>query len=174
MAALGPAAADGVDLIVTDSVVAGQRIDEQLGMLRDRHVFTPVSVVATYDTPVNRLAAIRAGARGYCARGEDPEAILAVLGQVAMGLPALPPEPDAHSSVPPPLTRREADVLVRLERGRQVKEVAVELGIADSTVRGYVREIFAKLDVHSVNAAVYEARVAGLLPSLHALLTPQN
>lgn len=47
------------------------------------------------------------------------------------------------------LTQREQDVLLLLARGRSAAYIATELGLATSTVRGYVKSIYTKLDVHS-------------------------
>lgn len=47
------------------------------------------------------------------------------------------------------LTRREAEVLAFLARGRDVAFVCSELCLARNTVKGYTKRIYAKLGVHS-------------------------
>ena len=47
------------------------------------------------------------------------------------------------------LTRRETEVLALLARGRTVGYVADELVIAQNTAKGYVKNVYAKLGVHS-------------------------
>lgn len=73
---------------------------------------------------------------------------------------------DLHATVPPGeyatlagrcaelgaangLTRREADVLTLLAKGRSKGFIAEELCISENTVRGHARHIYAKLGVHS-------------------------
>jgi DNA-binding NarL/FixJ family response regulator len=49
---------------------------------------------------------------------------------------------------PGPLTRREAEVVERLRRGRTNKEIGRELGIMEDTVKKHLQSVFAKLGVH--------------------------
>jgi DNA-binding CsgD family transcriptional regulator len=63
----------------------------------------------------------------------------------------------------PHLTRRERELLVDLDRGLRFKQIAVRMGISQTTVKGYARALFEKLDSHSRSEAVYEARLRGLL-----------
>lgn len=61
------------------------------------------------------------------------------------------------------LTRRELEVLGMLAEGHQPKQIAHEIGITVNTCRGYVKNILAKLEVHSALAAVVEAHRRGLI-----------
>ncbi len=47
------------------------------------------------------------------------------------------------------LTPREREVMVLLTRGRTAPYIASELNISTNTVRGYIQDIYAKLDIHS-------------------------
>jgi two-component system response regulator DesR len=162
------------DLIITDSHVRGVRVDRQSEILRREGVVARVLVVSSFDTPGNRVAAARAGALGYVARDAGAPNISAAMLHAVMGEPVPGfEEPPASATVPDdPLTLREGQVLVLLERGLAVKQIAVALGISDSTVRSYVRNTFAKLDVHSTTAAIHAARTSGLLESLQMVLPP--
>jgi pimeloyl-ACP methyl ester carboxylesterase/DNA-binding CsgD family transcriptional regulator len=61
-----------------------------------------------------------------------------------------------------PLTRREREVLELLARGMDNPEIAVQLAIAEKTVRNTVSHIFDKLAVRSRAQAIVVARKAGL------------
>lgn len=150
------------DLLVSDVFVAGKRIDHQVRELGAASRIARVLVVASRDTAANRLAAARAGTSGYCDREAGLEAIAEVLVRVGSGQ-HLPPVIEEDTDLGRCLTARENDVLRLLDRGLQVKEVASELAIAQSTVRWYVRSMFEKLDVHSTTAALFEARKSGVL-----------
>jgi DNA-binding CsgD family transcriptional regulator len=52
------------------------------------------------------------------------------------------------------LTRREHEILELLSKGYPDKEIANALGISSWTVHGHVKNIFAKLDVHTRTEAV--------------------
>ena len=47
------------------------------------------------------------------------------------------------------LTARETEVLALLARGRTIGYVADELVIAQNTAKGYVKNVYAKLGIHS-------------------------
>jgi DNA-binding NarL/FixJ family response regulator len=55
---------------------------------------------------------------------------------------------------PPPLTRREGEILGHLAAGLQNKEVAQALELSVATVRNHVHNILEKLGVHSKLEAV--------------------
>jgi DNA-binding CsgD family transcriptional regulator len=61
------------------------------------------------------------------------------------------------------LTRREADVLRCLTYGMRYKAVAHQLDISIDTVRTHIRNIYGKLQVHSVGEAVKRALNEGLV-----------
>jgi DNA-binding CsgD family transcriptional regulator len=62
------------------------------------------------------------------------------------------------------LTGRELDVLRGLAEGRSPREVAQQLSLCDSTVRGYVKSLLQKLRVHSQLQAVLVGMQAGVVP----------
>jgi DNA-binding NarL/FixJ family response regulator len=159
------------DLVLLDSYVQGRRVDEHADVLRRHGVKARVMVVSSYDVESNRAASLRAGAMGYVARHAPVPEIGDAIVRVGSGdrLPAAPvaaAEPRAEQ-----LTAREGQILVLLERGLQVKQIARHLGISDATVKGYQRNLFTKLDVHSTTAAIYAARRSGLLQSLQSTVT---
>jgi LuxR family maltose regulon positive regulatory protein len=62
-----------------------------------------------------------------------------------------------------PLTSREQDVLGLLVKRLQDKEIAIELGIAPSTVKGHLKHIFDKLQIHDRRHAARQAARYGYL-----------
>lgn len=67
----------------------------------------------------------------------------------------------------PGLTPRESLVLELLTDGRQVNDIARELGITVHTCRGYVKTLLAKLGAHSQLEAVVIAGRHGLVGAQH-------
>jgi LuxR family maltose regulon positive regulatory protein len=61
------------------------------------------------------------------------------------------------------LTPREHEVLLRIASGLSIRQVAVDLHVAYSTVRTQQRSLYRKLSVESQEDAVARARQAGLL-----------
>lgn len=64
------------------------------------------------------------------------------------------------------LSQRELEVLFMLRSRLTVPEIAVELCIAESTVRSHVKSIYSKLSVHRRMDAVQRAEKLGMLPKM--------
>ncbi len=114
--------------------------------------------------------AIRAGAIGYLLKdtGSDElcRAIRAAVGgqvqlsrQVALRMAAEQGGVDAVQT----LTDREKDVLRQIARGRSNKEIALELAIAEKTVKAHVSSVLSKLGINSRTQAALVAIRSGLV-----------
>ena len=75
------------------------------------------------------------------------------------------PSASAAESLIEPLSERELEVLVLIAQGMTNDEIARELVIALSTVKGHTTNIYGKLGVRTRIQAVARARDLGLLPS---------
>lgn len=64
------------------------------------------------------------------------------------------------------LSPREQEVLSLIARGFSYLEIAGLQGLSVHTVQTHIKNLYAKLSVHSKNEAVFEAMRMGLLPSL--------
>lgn len=119
------------------------------------------------------VAALSAGADGYLLK-ENPAGVLTrQLKQLAIGIPALSP-PIARrimehfrntgpaAEIEHNLTARESDVLALIARGMRNAEVAEELGLAQSTVAGYIKAVYRKLGISSRAEATWHATQMGL------------
>lgn len=62
------------------------------------------------------------------------------------------------------LSPRESDVLIQASLGLSYAEIAARLSLKPITVKGYMRTVLQKLQVHSRTEAVTVARRLGLLP----------
>jgi len=63
------------------------------------------------------------------------------------------------------LTARELEVLGYIGQGLQAKSIAKVMGISVHTCRGYIKSVYAKLQVSSRIEAVNRARQLELLPT---------
>jgi DNA-binding NarL/FixJ family response regulator len=81
---------------------------------------------------------------------------------VRLQLPAAQ-SPHVADSEPIALTRRETDVLTWVGQGKRVSAVAIELGISENTVAGYIKDVYRKLHISSRAEAALEARKRGLV-----------
>lgn len=130
----------------------------------------PVSFTVFDDAPTV-LAALRAGARGYILKSTPGERILPLLREALDG--GLPLSASVASLVvdtmlastpaEPTLSERESELLSLLARGATYAQCASALGIGVGTVQGYVKNIYAKLEVSSKAEAAVAAVRLGLV-----------
>lgn len=73
-------------------------------------------------------------------------------------------DPTPADATAPRLTPREIDVLAQVATGASYAQVGERLGIAPQTVKSSMRDLIARLEVHSRHEAVVAARRLGLLP----------
>lgn len=134
--------------------------------LRDEFPRSRFLVLTTYDGEDDISQALQAGASGYLLKGAGRAELSEAIRAVHAGRRYVPPElaervlprPDADS-----LTDREVEVLERIARGLGNKEIGAELGISESTVKGHVNNILAKLGVTDRTKALVVALRRGLV-----------
>jgi len=112
-----------------------------------------------FDDATNIMDALKAGAKGYLLKDTPKERLIAVLQEAADGGSPMTPSVArkvVESFNPAPqedglekLTPRERDVLEYLTRGQTYAQVAQVLGVELSTVQGFVKSIYRKLEVRS-------------------------
>lgn len=127
-----------------------------------------VLILTTYESDDQILAAIEAGASGYLLKAAPQDEIVAGIRSVAAGQSALSPRiavrlVERMRRPDPVLTHRERDVLRLVATGHSNKQVAVALGIGESTVKTHLLKVFEKLGVADRTRAVTLAMERGLL-----------
>jgi DNA-binding NarL/FixJ family response regulator len=123
------------------------------------------------------VGAVRAGAIGYLLKNTDADSLCNAIRAAAAGQVQLAPEaakllmrevrlPEPKSTMGvESLTGRETDVLRLVALGHANKEIAVELGIGEKTVKTHVSNVLSKLGVQSrTQAALYAARAGIIAP----------
>ena len=156
-----------------DVVLMDLRMTEMDGVvatacIKKQQPTTPVLVLTTYDSDVDILRAIDAGAVGYLMKDTPREQLFAAIRSVAQGKPALAPAIVTrlqHMHVPANevLSSREIEVLTQVARGASNKKVALSLHISEATVKSHLIHIFSKLSVTDRTAAVTVGLERGLL-----------
>jgi two-component system, NarL family, response regulator LiaR len=169
-AAVDAAARTQPDVILLDLVMP--RLDGigALKRLRERGSRARVIVLTSFGDDDKLFAALRAGAAGYLLKDVQPPELVRAIRSAHDGNAPLSPtiatrvvEEIAQGGGAPAevddLTPRERDVLVLIARGRSNKLIALELGVAEKTVKTHVSHIFAKLGLTDrTQAALYAVR----------------
>lgn len=127
-----------------------------------------VLVVTNYDTDVDILGAIEAGAVGYLLKDAPPAELISAVRAAATGATAMSGSVATrlmHREEEPAnaLTSRELEVLQLVADGRSNREIGATLFLSEATVKSHLVHINTKLGVRSRTSAVAAAREAGML-----------
>jgi two-component system nitrate/nitrite response regulator NarL len=157
------------DILLLDLAMPGTT---GLGVLRELTASagaTRAIVLTAAVNPADLGEALALGARGVVLKDSASEELFESLSVVAAGGfwlaedqmravarrdPALGPEP--------PLTAREREIVRCLARGLSNKEVAMQVGISESTVKHHLTSVYEKLGITSRLELVVRARDRGL------------
>ena len=154
------------EIILTDIGLPGMSGIEGARILRERLPNVPILALTVYDNDEKIFAALCAGAP-WIARGAGEQLLVRTSGgsfQAAQEKAIFqrrvvrlfrdfhPPEHAEYQ-----LTPQEMQLLKLLVDGHHYKTAAHELGISPSTVSFHLKNIYAKLQVHSKTEAVAKA-----------------
>jgi DNA-binding NarL/FixJ family response regulator len=162
------------DVILMD-VRLGSGIDGLEATRRIAALGLPVRIImlTLHDMPAYVREALAAGAAGYVVKDTAIEGLIAAIGQVMAGQPAVPLDLVSAAMRAPIetrrsdelarlLTERERDVLAHVARGETNKQIARALAISPATVKVHVERIIGKLGVADrTEAAVVATRLSG-------------
>lgn len=146
--------------------------------IRDRFPDTAVVVTCGASDPAIVAKAKDLGITGFLAKGRSVSEVADALHRIASGQPVFDPAPHTASRPASPflLTPRESEVLRRIAAGQHTGQMAREMNIAISTLRTYIKNVFAKIGVHSRLEAAAVASRANLLDEVppQRLLRPPD
>jgi DNA-binding NarL/FixJ family response regulator len=133
--------------------------------IRNRFPDTAVVVASDATDPSTVAKAKDLGIAGFLAKSRSVSEVADALRRIASGQPVfdLAPHTASHRDPSFLLTPREAEVLRRIAVGQDTGQMASEMDIAISTLRTYIKNVFAKLGVHSRLEAAAVASRANLL-----------
>ena len=157
-----------VQVILLDVLLRGENGIVALPELCRQYPSVPVIVLTGVEDIDTIRIAIRNGARGYLSKSQSAEQILdgirkALNGGKPIAVDGWNQTETVGSSSPAPIRPRLASVLEKLAYGKPNKEIATELGLAETTVRDYVSEILELLNAKNRTEAVAIARDNGWL-----------
>jgi DNA-binding NarL/FixJ family response regulator len=159
-------AREPVDLVLLDLRLPGMSGLQTLLEISRKHPETRVIILTTYEGDEDVHRALKAGARGYLIKGLPPEMLVAAIRKVHAGgkyVPVPLSKSLAERTADTCLSPRECEVLEMLARGRSNKEIAIALGIRESTVKCHVSVILTRLDANDRTQAVIVGLERGFL-----------
>ncbi len=173
-------ATDGVEAIEMlesvhpDVVLMDVRMPNQDGLatlreMRDRDATLPVLILSMYDDPAYVEEAIASGASGYLIKTVTRDELIRAVRAAGAGQgylqaeitrPVLSRFTRAHAmDSDVALSPRETEVLQHIANGLANKQIAVELGISETTVKTHIASLFEKLGAsHRAHAVALALR----------------
>ncbi|MFT9487067.1 MAG: response regulator [Tepidibacillus sp.] len=161
------------DVIIMDvklSMQGGSKQEsgiEACRLIKEKCPETKVIMLSSFGDDESIYESIMAGASGYILKGLDGEELIRSIELVSEGKSLLDPNITAkvfqkmkvisnQQKLLQDFTSQEKEVLRLLAQGLTNKEIAEELGLVEKTVRNYVSQILAKLEVKNrIEAASY-------------------
>jgi DNA-binding NarL/FixJ family response regulator len=116
-----------------------------------------IVVLTTYAGDVQVLRALKAGARAYLLKSLVRKELVETIRLVHAGKKRMLPEVAAdlaEHATDDALSSREIEVLSLIAGGNANKEIAARLSITEETVKGHIKNIFAKLGANDRTHAV--------------------
>lgn len=160
---------DAPDLVLMDLQLGGGISGiEATRRLREAHPGVNVLVLTTFDADPDIFGAFDAGASGYLLKDTPTATLVQAVLDASAGRMALSPEvaqrvvgrvtrPDAA------LSTREQEILQLIATGATNRDIARRLFISESTVKGHLVNLYAKLGVDNRTAATRIARERRLI-----------
>ena len=156
------------DVVISDLGLPGMSGAEGIRILRERFPQLPILALTVYNDDEDVFEALCAGACGYLLKNTPPARLLESVREVVDGGAPMSPQVarrvvDLFREFRPPeraechLTPQEKELLRLLVEGHHYKTAADKMGISKHTVAFHLRNIYAKLEVHSKTEAVARA-----------------
>ena len=171
------------DLILLDNHLPGVTGVDAIPALRQAAPKARVMMLTVSEDEADLAAALRGGACGYLLKTIEGDALVAAIHRAMRGTSVVAEEmtdklvaayrgatasspaaaAPAPSSPMQQLSPRERDILRGIARGASNKEIARDLGIAETTVKIHVQHVLRKLGLSSRVQAAVAATSSGLL-----------
>jgi DNA-binding NarL/FixJ family response regulator len=160
-------AASDLLLILLDLKMPGSVGFSGVALLHAERPSVPILVISSADAQIAAAEARRYGAVGFIGKDQDlsviEDAIAAALaGEAPAVTPLMPDEVDEMAGKVASLTPTQLRVLLGVLDGQLNKQIAWDLGVAESTIKSHMTTVLAKLGVQNRTQAALAARALGL------------
>ena len=166
------------DVVLMDLRMPGMGGLEAIEQILAQWPEMAIVILTTYNEDDLMMRGLQAGARGFLLKDTGRETLFHTIRAAARGETLLQPEimlrVMAHAGknekpvVAEPieqdiLTERELEVLTAVARGDRNKEIALQLGVTERTIKAHLTNVYNKLGVDSRAAAVSVGIQQGVL-----------
>jgi DNA-binding NarL/FixJ family response regulator len=154
------------DVTVMDGILPDIHGEDATRQILKKHPLARIILVSINESAEDIHRAIEVGACGYVPKSQNQDVIVRAVRAVASGQRFLEPELARRLSARAAtnsLSQRELDVLRLVAHGLVNKQVGVELGLSENTVKTHISRIMGKLEVHDRTSLAMKAVTLGLL-----------
>lgn len=151
------------DIVLIDYRLGGEDGLEGLRCFGARHPLVSRMMISGDEDQALAARARAAGAAGFIGKSQPVARIVAALDEVAAGGEAFDVLQPRSGLPAARLTPRQLEVLLLVAQGRQNKQIAAELAIAERTVKLHITALLDAMDARNRTHLVAQARRAGLL-----------
>jgi DNA-binding NarL/FixJ family response regulator len=162
--AMARLAADEPNVILLDIELPGIKGIDALPKIKSIVPKANILMLTVYDNEENVFKALTKGASGYLTKSDSTEKIMDAIQEVMDGGAPMSMNiakiviRSFHKNQNSPLTKRETEILEQVANGKSRSKIAKEMFIDLETVKSHIKHIYAKLNVHSREDAIKQAK----------------
>lgn len=162
--ALGHIVADEPQVVLLDIELPGMKGIDAIPKLKQLLPKTHILMLTVYDNETNVFNALTKGASGYLTKNDSTEKIMDAIQEVVDGGAPMSMNiakiviKSFHKNQNSPLTKRETEILEQVANGKSRSKIAKEMFIDLETVKSHIKNIYVKLNVHSREDAIKQAK----------------
>ncbi|AET68125.1 response regulator containing a CheY-like receiver domain and an HTH DNA-binding domain [Desulfosporosinus orientis DSM 765] len=163
------------DVILLDLKMPNVSGIDVIKALNEKNNSVPIIILTTINDDRSILEGLSLGAKGYLLKDTTREELIRTVESAIRGELLLQPEiskglfkpkkelRQSNHSFNSAISERELFVLQAIARGCTSKEIALDMGIAERTVKAHLTNIYSKLKVDSRSQAVAVAIEQGII-----------
>lgn len=158
------------DLILLDYYLKDSTTGHEIESLNKQFPEANVVVISSEESPNIIMQSLSEGASGYIPKSANPELMVSALKLVMSGGTYVPNEANmylhankAQETKQKGLTKRQKEVLALAVKGKANKVIAMELGLAEGTVKAHLSAAFQVLKVSNRTEAAISVQAQSLI-----------
>lgn len=163
-AAIANLNSDKPDVLLLDIELPGISGINAIPKIRNLLPKVYIIMLTVYDNEETVFNALTKGANGYLTKNSNTDKIIDAIQEVVDGGAPMSINiakiviKSFHKNQNSPLTKRETEILEQIANGKSRSKIAKDMFIDLETVKSHLKNIYSKLDVHSREDAIKEAK----------------
>ncbi len=155
---------DQPHVVLLDIELPGIKGIDSISKIKSTLPSCNIIMLTVFDNEDLVFSALKNGASGYLTKNCSTEKIIEAIQEVSDGGAPMSMNiakiviKSFHKNQDSPLTRRETEILEQVAKGKSRNKIAKDMFIDLETVKSHIKNIYSKLNVHSREDAIKEAK----------------